>query len=46
MDYITQISFINPVIGDLKDVAEHNLPGPLQPWFDKTWKLKDFELLE
>ena len=22
------------------------LYGPLQPWFDKTWKLGDFEIVE
>jgi hypothetical protein len=24
----------------------YRMYGPLEPWFDKTWKLGDFELLE
>ena len=24
----------------------YRMYGPLEPWFDKTWKLGDFELIE
>ena len=27
-------------------LAIFRLYGPLEPWFDKTWRLKDFELMK